>query len=111
MTVNYELNETVATITLDDGKVNVLGPAMQTAINQALDRAEKEDAKAVVLAGNHRACQRRVRPVRLPVRRRAGGAGHARGRLRAVGAVPDVPEAGQHEPRWVPRSRSARSCC
>ena len=52
--VNYELNESVATITLDDGKVNVLGPAMQTAINEALDHAEKDDAKALVLAGNHR---------------------------------------------------------
>ena len=54
MTVNYELNESVATIRLDDGKVNVLGPSMQAAINEALDRAEKDDAKAVVLAGNHR---------------------------------------------------------
>ena len=53
-TVNYELNESVATITLDDGKVNVLGPAMQAAINEALDRAEKDSAKAVVLAGNQR---------------------------------------------------------
>ena len=53
-TVNYELNESIATIALDDGKVNVLGPAMQTAINEALDRAEKDDAKAVVLAGNQR---------------------------------------------------------
>jgi enoyl-CoA hydratase len=54
MTVNYELNESVATITLDDGKVNVLGPDMQAAINEALDRAEKDSAKAVVLAGNQR---------------------------------------------------------
>ncbi|HEV7855038.1 MAG TPA: crotonase/enoyl-CoA hydratase family protein [Mycobacterium sp.] len=52
--VNYELNESVATIALDDGKVNVLGPTMQAAINEALDRAEKDDAKAVVLAGNQR---------------------------------------------------------
>jgi enoyl-CoA hydratase len=52
--VHYELNESVATITLDDGKVNVLGPAMQAAINEALDRAEKDSAKAVVLAGNQR---------------------------------------------------------
>ncbi|WP_123029223.1 crotonase/enoyl-CoA hydratase family protein [Mycolicibacterium stellerae] len=52
--VNYELSESVATIALDDGKVNVLGPTMQTAINEALDRAEKDDAKAVVLAGNQR---------------------------------------------------------
>jgi enoyl-CoA hydratase/carnithine racemase len=52
--VNYELDESVATIALDDGKVNVLGPTMQAAINEALDRAEKDDAKAVVLAGNQR---------------------------------------------------------
>jgi enoyl-CoA hydratase len=53
-TVNYELNETIATITLDDGKVNVLSPAMQQNVNEALDRAEKDEAKAVVLAGNSR---------------------------------------------------------
>src|SRR2546423_6115320 len=52
--VQYKLNETVATITLDDGKVNVLGPAMQSAINEALDKAEKDSAKAVVIAGNQR---------------------------------------------------------
>ncbi len=52
--VGYELNEAVATITLDDGKVNVLGPAMQQSINEALDHAEKDGAKAVVLAGNTR---------------------------------------------------------
>jgi len=53
-TVKYELNEAVATIMLDDGKVNVLGPDMQSAINEALDRAEKDSAKAVVIAGNQR---------------------------------------------------------
>jgi enoyl-CoA hydratase len=52
--VNYQVNESVATISLDDGKVNVLGPAMQAAINAALDRAEKDSAKAVVIAGNQR---------------------------------------------------------
>jgi enoyl-CoA hydratase len=53
-TVGYELNDSVATISMDDGKVNVLGPDMQTAVNEALDRAEKDSAKAVVLAGNER---------------------------------------------------------
>ncbi|MGV0792940.1 crotonase/enoyl-CoA hydratase family protein [Mycolicibacterium sp. XJ1819] len=53
-TVGFELNESVATISMDDGKVNVLGPDMQAAVNGALDRAEKESAKAVVLAGNSR---------------------------------------------------------
>ena len=52
--VGYEMKDSVATIGLNDGKVNVLGPAMQTAINEALDRAEKDSAKAVVLAGNER---------------------------------------------------------
>lgn len=52
--VTYQLDDAVATITLDDGKVNVLGPAMQQAINDALDTAEKDGAKAVVLAGNAR---------------------------------------------------------
>ena len=54
VTVKYELNEAVATITLDDGKVNVLGPDMQSAISEALDRAEKDFAKAIVIAGNQR---------------------------------------------------------
>ena len=53
-TVKYELNEAVATIMLDDGKVNVLGPDMQSAISEALDRAEKDFAKAIVIAGNQR---------------------------------------------------------
>ncbi|CAN3127261.1 crotonase/enoyl-CoA hydratase family protein [Mycobacterium sp. smrl_JER01] len=53
-TVSYEIADAVATVTLDDGKVNVLGPAMQAAINEALDRAESDEAKAVVLAGNSR---------------------------------------------------------
>jgi enoyl-CoA hydratase len=55
-TVAYERNEAVATVTMDDGKVNVLSPAMQTAVNEALDRAEAEvlagEVKAIVLAGN-----------------------------------------------------------
>ncbi|HYO01856.1 MAG TPA: crotonase/enoyl-CoA hydratase family protein [Mycobacterium sp.] len=57
-TVAYEQTESVATITLDDGKVNVLSPAMQQNINQALDLAEKAasdgEVKAIVLAGNSR---------------------------------------------------------
>jgi enoyl-CoA hydratase len=55
-TVAYERNEAVATVTMDDGKVNVLSPAMQTAVNEALDRAEADVlagvVKAIVLAGN-----------------------------------------------------------
>jgi enoyl-CoA hydratase len=57
-TVAYEQAESVATITLDDGKVNALSPAMQQNFNAALDRAEKAagdgEVKAVVIAGNSR---------------------------------------------------------
>ncbi|MGV9798911.1 crotonase/enoyl-CoA hydratase family protein [Mycobacterium sp. NPDC003449] len=56
--VSYAHSESVATITLDDGKVNALSPAMQAEINSALDRAAQAastgEVKAVVLAGNSR---------------------------------------------------------
>ncbi len=58
MTATYAVHEAVATVTLDDGKVNALSPAMQASIGQALDQAETDIAagtvKAVVLAGNER---------------------------------------------------------
>jgi enoyl-CoA hydratase len=46
----YERAGNVATITLDDGKANVLSPAMLGEINGALDLAESDKA-SVVLAG------------------------------------------------------------
>jgi enoyl-CoA hydratase len=52
--VTYRREEAVATVTMDDGKVNVLGPTMQQALNEALDAAERDDVGAVVIAGNHR---------------------------------------------------------
>lgn len=56
--VSYSVNESVATITLDDGKVNALSPAMLADINGALDQADADitagTVKAVVLAGNSR---------------------------------------------------------
>jgi enoyl-CoA hydratase len=54
MSVSYRRDESVAVITMDDGKVNALGPAMLAEINSALDRAESEQAGAVVIAGNER---------------------------------------------------------
>lgn len=54
MSVSYRRDESVAVITMDDGKVNALGPAMIAEINAALDQAEGENAGAVVLAGNAR---------------------------------------------------------
>jgi len=54
MSVSYRRDESVAVITMDDGKVNALGPAMLSEINTALDSAEADDAGAVVIAGNNR---------------------------------------------------------
>jgi enoyl-CoA hydratase len=47
---SYRLDGAVATITLDDGKVNVMSPAMLAAINGALDQAAADQA-AIVLTG------------------------------------------------------------
>lgn len=52
--VTYSHKDSIAVITMDDGKVNALGPAMQQAINDALDQADADNVGAVVLAGNHR---------------------------------------------------------
>jgi enoyl-CoA hydratase len=52
--VSYRRNDSIAVITMDDGKVNVLGPTMQQAINTALDTADRDNVGAVVIAGNHR---------------------------------------------------------
>lgn len=48
--VQYELAGPIATITMDDGKVNVLSPAMQGEINAAFDQAESDGA-TVILTG------------------------------------------------------------
>lgn len=48
--VKYELEGSVAVITMDDGKANALAPAMIEALESALDQAEKE-ASAVILTG------------------------------------------------------------
>jgi enoyl-CoA hydratase len=52
--VSYRRDESIAVITMDDGKVNALGPSMQQALNEALDDADRDDVGAVVIAGNHR---------------------------------------------------------
>ena len=52
--VSYRNEDQIAVITMDDGKVNALGPAMQAEIGAALDQAEADNAGAVVLAGNDR---------------------------------------------------------
>lgn len=44
----YELDGRIATITLDDGKVNALSIAMLQAIHAALDRAERDGAVVII---------------------------------------------------------------
>jgi enoyl-CoA hydratase len=48
--VSYRLDDPVATIVMDDGKVNAMSPRMIGEVNAALDRAEADRA-VVVLAG------------------------------------------------------------
>ena len=52
--VSYTLKDTVAVIKLDDGKVNALGPTMQSAINEAIDQADSDNVGALVITGNDR---------------------------------------------------------
>jgi enoyl-CoA hydratase len=46
--VDYSPEDGVATITMDDGKVNVLSPAMLGEVGAALDQAEKDEAIVVI---------------------------------------------------------------
>jgi enoyl-CoA hydratase len=46
--VAYQLDDDVATITMDDGKVNALSPRMLAELNEAFDRVEKDGALAVM---------------------------------------------------------------
>jgi enoyl-CoA hydratase len=48
--VTYQLDKSVATITMDDGKVNALSPGMLAELDNALDQAAADHA-IVVLAG------------------------------------------------------------
>ncbi|MDZ7784640.1 MAG: crotonase/enoyl-CoA hydratase family protein [Halioglobus sp.] len=49
--MNYENVENTVTLTFDDGKANVVNHSFLDEINSGLDRAQKEDAGAVILRG------------------------------------------------------------
>jgi enoyl-CoA hydratase len=51
--VNYELKDSIATLRMDDGKVNVMSERMSRALLAALDRAEADHA-VVLLTGRER---------------------------------------------------------
>lgn len=46
--VTYQLEDSIATITMDDGKVNALSPSMLGQIDAALERAEADQAVVIV---------------------------------------------------------------
>lgn len=48
--VSYEIEDGIATLTLNNGKVNALSPAVFDALNDAFDRAEKDRA-VIILTG------------------------------------------------------------
>lgn len=48
--VSYEIEDGIATLTLNNGKVNALPPAMFDALNEAFDRAENDRA-VIILTG------------------------------------------------------------
>jgi enoyl-CoA hydratase len=52
--VTYSHQDSIAVIRMDDGKVNVLGPPMQQALNEAIDQADRDDVGSLVIAGNER---------------------------------------------------------
>ena len=49
--MNYELQDRIAMVSLDDGKANAVGHAFLDAVSDALDRAEQDGAGAVILRG------------------------------------------------------------
>ena len=49
--MNYELRNKIAIVSIDDGKANAVGHTFLDAINALLDRAEQEEAGAVILRG------------------------------------------------------------
>lgn len=49
--MSYTFENDIAAITMDDGRMNVVNPTFVAQMNAALDRAEQDQAKAVVLNG------------------------------------------------------------
>ncbi|MEE6175424.1 crotonase/enoyl-CoA hydratase family protein [Mycobacterium sp. 050134] len=52
--VSYSHKDSIAVLRMDDGKVNALGPTMQKALNEGIDRADADNAGALVITGNER---------------------------------------------------------
>ena len=53
MTVDYEVSDGTAVVTIDDGKANALSSEVIAQLEEALDRVEADSAVAIV-TGNER---------------------------------------------------------
>ena len=49
--MSYELNNSIALVTIDDGKVNAIGHGYMDQLNTGLDRAQQDSARGVILYG------------------------------------------------------------
>ena len=49
--MQYALDQNIAVLSLDDGKANAVGPNFIKFVNESLDRAEKDNAGAILLRG------------------------------------------------------------
>lgn len=49
--ISYKIENDIAVLKMDDGKLNVVNPTFVNAMNDALDKAEADKAKALVLEG------------------------------------------------------------
>jgi enoyl-CoA hydratase len=74
--VTYRLRDSVATITMDDGKVNALSLAMLAELGAALDRAVAD--RAVVVLTGREGVLGGLRPAGPAGRRHRGGQAAAR---------------------------------
>ena len=88
----YELEGRIATIAMDDGKVNALSIEMLKAVLAALDRAEEDEA-VVVLTGREKFFSAGLRPRGLLRAARRDRRDADPGRA-ALGAHPLLPDAG-----------------
>ncbi len=49
--IKYEIKDMIARITMDDSKANAMNPELFDELESAIDRSEKDDARALVIAG------------------------------------------------------------
>ena len=116
MSVVTAATEAIAVITMDDGKVNVLGPAMLAEINRRSTGTEADDAAPWSSRATPQGVQRRFRPEGVRIRGSPGRARHAQGGFRVVPtgscrSKPVVAAITGHAIAIVPRVQRRSSNC